>query len=273
MPNSAAQRAEAVRRVRDVGEPVGQVAAMLSVHPSTVRRWLRDAAPPTAPADATSNPAVPPRMRPREPEPKTGPEPTVEPVDPGDTAVPGDSIATGTTGRLWFASAAVLVGLALSVALSTLGPPPAGIYQAAVAVHLICLTAGFGAVLLVDWHGLFWLAGRRELTECRRVADAAGPVIWAAFAGLIVSGGLLAPDVGSGLTWVKFAAVALIGLNAVWISRLSPALAALAALAGQGRQAAVRSKPMRRLLANVTLSQAGWWTATAVGLITDAKRR
>ena len=45
-----------------------------------------------------------------------------------------------------------------------------------------------GAVLLVDWYGLVWMAGLRTLSECLRLAQAAHPLIWLGLGLLLASG-------------------------------------------------------------------------------------
>ena len=64
----------------------------------------------------------------------------------------------------------------------------------ALAVHVMGLVIGLGAVLLVDWYGLVWMAGLRTLSECLRLAQAAHPLIWLGSGLLLASGIGLAPD-------------------------------------------------------------------------------
>src|SRR4051812_21246249 len=78
-----------------------------------------------------------------------------------------------------------------------------GAFTVAVALHVLGLVVGFGAVLLVDWYGLAWMAGLRTLPECLRLAQAAHPLIWLGLGVMLVSGVGLAPDLGSATAWTK----------------------------------------------------------------------
>ncbi len=159
--------------------------------------------------------------------------------------------------------------LALSVALSALIHPPSGVYRAGVVVHVLCLVVGFGAVVLVDWYGLLWIAGRRELSEARRLAEGAAPLIWASIVGLLASATVLRPDLGEVLTWVKLISVLVIVLNGVWVSTLSRMFAGLPAQQGLVE---LPSRLRARLLSSALVSQLSWWVAIAIGLITSARR-
>ncbi len=163
----------------------------------------------------------------------------------------------------------IVLAVSLSVALSALVHPSAPLYRTGVTVHLLSVVLGLGAVLLIDWHGLLWLLRRRTLGDGRRLADAAAPLIWSAFAGLLASGTVLRPDLSATLTWVKLAAVLVIGLNGVEATAFAhrllrfPPDSSLSGLPGRVRA---------RLVASALTSQAGWWAAVVIGLITDARR-
>jgi hypothetical protein len=158
--------------------------------------------------------------------------------------------------------------LALSVVLSAVIHPSRGVYTAGVVVHLISLVIGFGAVVLVDWFGVLWLTGRRQLGEVGRTAEAANPLIWAAIVGLIASAAVLKPNLASGLTWVKIAAVLLICLNGVSLSAVGKGLSGQSAYTPQSLPASLR----RRLVTATVASHLGWWTAIAIGLVTNIRR-
>lgn len=279
---SAEFRAEAVRLVREAGRPVTALASELSVHPSTLRRWIR-----AAEIEASGERSVAPAA-----------VHVIRDESTGDTHVsdaPGvGTLLTESPATLVVARAATeaapdaawprravrlahrrasitVVGLlALSVLLSALLTPSSGVYRAGVILHVLSLVIGFGAVVLVDWHGLLWIAGRRTLYESRRVAESAGPIIWAAIVGLLASGTVLRPQLGSLLTWIKISAILLIVLNGVAVNSLSKELSIqpperrLRDLSGDVR---------RRLFASAATSQTGWWIAIAIGLITDMHRR
>jgi di/tricarboxylate transporter len=86
-----------------------------------------------------------------------------------------------------------------------LGPVtvPTAVREVALFAHLIALVVGFGAVVVVDWYALQWLASRRTLDEVLALAGAVTPLIWGGLTGLVTTGALLSPDTGSRLTLVK----------------------------------------------------------------------
>jgi hypothetical protein len=139
-------------------------------------------------------------------------------------------------------------------------PVDPGIRPFALFVHLAALVFGFGAVLSLDWFGLMWMLGRQDLIGLVRAAQVAHTPIWLGLAGLTLSGVLLAPDTSAPLTVVKLLAVLVVALNGLYATRVQDRLLAL------GGQA-----PPRRLLLTAvlvaTVSQAGWWLATAVGFL------
>ncbi|MFC3502196.1 hypothetical protein ACFOOK_14655 [Micromonospora krabiensis] len=128
---------------------------------------------------------------------------------------------------------------------------------AALFCHLTCLVVGFGAVLTVDWFSLRWLLRREPLGTVLTTARGSHLLIWSGLVGLVVSGAALGPDTSSGLVWVKLLAVLTVGINGLFLGRVSDRLAA-----HEGRP------PWAALLpgvASATVSQLGWWTATLVG--------
>jgi hypothetical protein len=141
--------------------------------------------------------------------------------------------------------------------------------RSALFVHLASLLFGFGAVGIIDLHGLLWMAGRRRFGEVTRLVQAVEPIIWAALAGLLVSGSLLEPHPGVPLTRIKLALVLVIGLNGA---------------IAQGLHAATRRLPQdmtfascpRRyrtsVLASATVSQIGWWGAILIGFLNTTSR-
>lgn len=139
-------------------------------------------------------------------------------------------------------------------------PAETNIRPFALFVHLACLVFGFGAVLSLDWFGLMWMLGRQDLIALVRAAQVAHTPIWLGLAGLTLSGALLAPDTSAPLTVVKLLAVLVVALNGLAASKVQ---VQMLALDGQA--------PPRRLLltavAVATVSQAGWWLATAVGFL------
>ncbi|GIH28308.1 hypothetical protein Aph01nite_66180 [Acrocarpospora phusangensis] len=140
--------------------------------------------------------------------------------------------------------------------------PPAGIQLTAQFGHLLALCAGFGAVLVIDTCGLLFLTGRQGAAQTMRVVSAADPVVWLGYAGLVVTGALLEPDLDSPLTWLKLAAVLVTGLNGIHARLLTRELAALP---GDPSFGGLSRAQRVRLLLSGTASQAAWWTAILVG--------
>ena len=149
-------------------------------------------------------------------------------------------------------------GVAGAVWWSTTLSPSARTHDVALFCHLACLVVGFGAVLAVDWVGLLWSLRRRSLTQVLEVARHLHAPIWGGYAGLVVSGAFLAPDLDSPVTLLKLVMVVVVGWNGVLAARLLERLQR----AGEG----MVTRGTRALAgASVLVSQAGWWVATAIG--------
>jgi len=139
-----------------------------------------------------------------------------------------------------------------------------GLHHAVVALHLISLTVGFGAVLAVDVCALNGHLRRHDFTlaDAIRAAAVMDPLIWTGYFGLMLSGLLLRPDLGEPLMWVKLAAGYVVGLNGINAKSMMHALAGLprhTRLADLPRSFALRA------LAAALLSQVAWWTAILIG--------
>jgi hypothetical protein len=155
---------------------------------------------------------------------------------------------------------ALVIGWTVMVIAVPHLPASPAIRPFALFMHLAALVFGFGAVLSLDWFGLMWMLGRQDLIGLVRAAQVAHTPIWLGLAGLTLSGVLLAPDVSAPLTEVKLLAVLIVALNGLCATKVQDRLLALD---GQ-------APPRRLLLAAAgvaTVSQAGWWVATAVGFL------
>lgn len=163
-------------------------------------------------------------------------------------------------------SVVVVTGWVVSVLLSRATQLSGIGHDLALAVHLLSLVTAFGATVMVDWHGLLWLSGRRELRESLRVADAGRPLIWIGYAGLLISGTLLGPDLEQWRTWVKLGCVLFIGLNGAVVDTVGKQLA-------QGPPGArfihVPIWLRRRMLITAALSAGCWWAAGVIGVLTS----
>lgn len=139
----------------------------------------------------------------------------------------------------------------------------------AVAVHVMGLVIGLGAVLLVDWYGLAWMAGLRTLSECLRLAQAAHPLIWLGLGLLLASGIGLAPDLGSAVVWIKQGLVLVLLNNGVALRAQSRRLRTVSTAGGlRALPRALRAQ----LVTSVAVSQVSWWGAVVVGFITAGTR-
>lgn len=136
----------------------------------------------------------------------------------------------------------------------------AEVHRLALFCHLAALVVGFGAVLAMDWLGLQWMLRRLDLPTLLRTTHNAHLLVWLGLAGLVASGALLGPNTGATLTRIKLVAVLAVALNGLCVGRLQQRLAAY-----------TESRPPWTVLAcgglAALVSQAGWWTATAVGFL------
>ncbi|MGI8415870.1 MAG: hypothetical protein ACR2P2_06595 [Nakamurella sp.] len=167
-------------------------------------------------------------------------------------------------------SALVFAGWLASVIISGFARPSAGWQHSAIAIHLLSLVVALGATVQIDWHGLLWIIGRRGLHEALRVADAARPLIWLGFGGLLASGTLLEPDLDELRTWVKLACVLIIGLNGAVVDGVGRKLSRGPAGIGFSN---VPASLRHRMLGMTAISAASWWAAGVIGALTSLSRR
>lgn len=174
-----------------------------------------------------------------------------------------DSALAGRHGRVPAWAPLALVGSVILAAapvvlwICSVAHPLPVVHEVALFVHLASLLVGFGAVLSVDWVAMLFILGKRTFHEMMRAADNAAVPVWAGYAGLVLSGLLLEPDLSSPLTIAKLALVLVIGLNGVVALGLHRAL-------GTGG-ADLRWMALGGMCA--TISQLGWWGATLVGFL------
>jgi hypothetical protein len=137
----------------------------------------------------------------------------------------------------------------------------------ALPLHVISLVIAFGAVLVIDWHGLLWLFGRRGLSESTRLAAAAGPLIWGGLFGLIASGALLHPNLSSPLTVIKLLLVLMVAWNGAAMTTLRRRMAQLPPYV-KPTDLPVRDWAM--LMSATVISQVGWWGAILIGFVNSS---
>ncbi len=182
------------------------------------------------------------------------------------TSVPFVPHTPTPASRLRLAAAAAAVTLLWAVVLvaSQRFTISHGLHHPVVALHLISLTVGFGAVLAVDVCVLNGLLRRHDFTlaDALKAAAVVDPLIWIGYAGLIISGLLLHPDLSEPLMWVKLSAgfaAGINGLNANSVMRALSELPRAARLSDLPRPFAVRA------VGAATFSQIAWWTAILIG--------
>lgn len=159
------------------------------------------------------------------------------------------------------AGSAALITVALGAALwvSTHIECDPVLQDVALFGHLASLVLGFGAVLAVDWVALLWVLRQRTMADILRAAENAHLPIWIGYAGLVVTGILLEPDLDGWATRAKLLLVLVIGWNGVVATCLQSPLAATSVVT-----------PRALLMtsgASAALSQAGWWGAMVIGFL------
>jgi hypothetical protein len=187
---------------------------------------------------------------------------------------PQHPLARATAGSVlrpcaWRGHVLVTVLWASAVALSTRVALDHRLVTVMLVVHVIGLVIGLGAVLLVDWYGLVWMAGLRSLSECLRLAQAAHPLIWLGLILLLASGVGLTPDVGSPATWIKQVLVLTLLNNGVALRTHARRLSQVST----ARNLRALPRTVRvQLLSTVAVSQAAWWGAAVLGFISASAR-
>ncbi len=152
----------------------------------------------------------------------------------------------------------------LSVSMSALVRVGGYEHNVADVLHVLSLVVSFGTIILVDWHGLLWLLGRRKLAEIIRLDAAATPLIWGGLAGMLATGVFLNPRLANPMTDVKLAAVLVLTLNGIM---LIPLMRRLAHLPADTTFQGLATGQRVHLLLCLAISQACWWTAIIIGFI------
>ncbi len=130
------------------------------------------------------------------------------------------------------------------------------------AVHIVSLVTGMGAVLVIDVFGLLWMLKRVPLALVVRVADVTQRLIWLGWFGLVASGIGLIMIKGSvdNLFLIKLYFVLLVGANGIFMHTIKRALQAAQ---GETLPAGV----VGRIALASTISQVGWWGAITIGFL------
>ncbi|GAA1762479.1 hypothetical protein [Agromyces humatus] len=159
---------------------------------------------------------------------------------------------------------AIAAGWAAAIWISTLLAAPPWLHTIALFVHLASLIVGFGAVLMVDWYALLWVTEWRTVRDLRQVDVTLKLPIWVGIIGLLASGALLQPDLGSPLTIIKLGAVLVLSLNGVAITRWTMHLARFPR---KTRFSAVPRPARIRFISSAVISQIAWWAAVVIGML------
>jgi hypothetical protein len=185
---------------------------------------------------------------------------------PAATSIPFVPNTPSPASRLRLAAAAAAVTLLWAVVLvaSQRFTVSHGLHHPVVALHLISLTVGFGAVLAVDVCALNGLLRRHDFTlaDALKAAAVVDPLIWIGYAGLILSGLFLHPDLSEPLMWVKLAAGFAAGINGL---NANSVMRALSELPRSTRLADLPRPFAARAVSAATFSQIAWWTAILIG--------
>lgn len=136
------------------------------------------------------------------------------------------------------------------------------VHRVALFGHLAALLLGFGSVLAVDWTGLLWLLRRRTIGDVLLVAGSLHGAIWTGYAGLLVTGAVLGPNIAVPETAAKLALVLVIGWNGVLAGAVQSLLERPGAMSRQALLVAGLS---------TTVSQACWWGAIVIGFANAAQ--
>lgn len=87
-------------------------------------------------------------------------------------------------------------------------------------MHLAGLSAAYGAVLIVDTIGLFWLLRQISRERMLAITAWAQPIIWGGLVVMLFSGAMLGPDLSRPLTRLKMGLVILLALNGLNLDAL-----------------------------------------------------
>ncbi|WP_329050336.1 hypothetical protein OG738_00680 [Amycolatopsis sp. NBC_01488] len=159
----------------------------------------------------------------------------------------------------YYAMSASIMLLAGAIWLSTRVRPNPAWHDIALFAHLASLVVGLGAVLVADYFFALWAFGRLSFAEAVHSASRLHLLVWTGLTGLVASGALLAPDLGSAATVVKLCLVGVLAVNGVHATVL-------------GKRMALVDDPVPvRLLVRggltTAVSQLCWWGAVVIGFL------
>ncbi|MFD5795329.1 hypothetical protein ACFWIO_17650 [Streptomyces diastatochromogenes] len=156
------------------------------------------------------------------------------------------------------AAVAACLGLSACAWISTHLRVDAALHTVALFAHLVSLVLGFGAVLVADYWALLWLTGRSTLHDALTGTARLHVPIWAGLAGLVASGVMLEPDLGSAPTRIKLGLVLALTLNGLQAGLLNRRMT-------QRSTTALTPRLLAWGAATALVSQACWWGAVIIG--------
>jgi len=163
----------------------------------------------------------------------------------------------------------VILALYLSLWLGASLAPPEWVHVVMLFVHLASIIVGLGSAVLLEVNGFLWTVGRESLDDLRRTERSVSALAWLGIIGLFASGAFLEPNLEDPLTVIKMAAVLVVAMNGVAMTRLTAELRRLPP------RMRFPSLPLRLRIWCVwsaAVSQAGWWTAVIIGMLNTALR-
>jgi hypothetical protein len=128
-------------------------------------------------------------------------------------------------------------------------------------VHVVSLIVGFGAVLVLDFFGLFWMFKKRTLSQFLGVADISQILVWLGWGGLAASGVplLFLKGYVDPLIILKIFLVALLGINGLFLHSIKKDARKV------GDEEKVPPFLFFRMVLSTGISMLGWWGALAIG--------
>jgi hypothetical protein len=136
------------------------------------------------------------------------------------------------------------------------------IFFGLIVVHVASLIVGMGSVIVIDVFGLLWILKKVPLSLVNTVANITQKLIWTGWGGLVLSGiGLLTiKGFVDNLTMMKLFFVALVGANGIFLHVIKKSFE-------QIKGDTISDKLKFRITLASTISQVGWWSAIAIGLL------
>jgi hypothetical protein len=161
----------------------------------------------------------------------------------------------------------VVLALYASLWLGSVLAPPRWVHILALFVHLASIIIGLGAAVFLEFTGFLWTISRRTLADVRHSEHAVSALAWIGILGLFASGAFLQPNLLAPLTQIKMAAVLVVALNGVAMTRLT---GELARLPGTIPFRSVPRRVQMWCVWSAVVSQVGWWTAVIIGMLNTA---